>query len=372
MGSWRRILFLGPLLRRAGAETQLVDLVNRLPSDDFEKHLLSYRPGDGLKSDIHPSVTLHELERKGRLDFSVGREIGRIIDELEIDAVHCTLQNAVLYGYMGKRCARRVPKLIASIHTTRNANIKLDIADHLVYRPILKRCDQIWFVSTNQARVWARKMPFVAEKAVTIHNGIDPNDFNPDQFETAGQELRAQLGIASEDQVLCCIAGFRPEKMHSVLLDAMARVRSGGRNCHLLLAGTGTTEKAARDQVRALNLEGCVRFLGSLADVRSVLAASDCKILPSSAETFSMAMLEAMAMQVPVIMTSIGGAEEAIDDGVTGMLLRPGNATDLADKIELMLSDASQCKQMGELARQVVIERFSVEKMVAKSARHLV
>jgi len=372
MDSKRRVLFLVPLLRRAGAETQLVDLVNRLPSDEFEKHLLSYRSGDDLKSDIDPSVTFHELERKARLDFGVGKQIGRIIDELEIDVVHCTLQNAVLYGYMGLRFSERMPKLIASIHTTKNASVKLDFADHLVYRPILKRCDQIWFVSTNQAKLWSRKMPFVADKTVTIHNGIDPNHFDPDRFETAGKELRAQLGIAGEDQVLCCIAGFRPEKMHSVLLDAFARVRSDGRRCQLLLAGAGPTEDAVRDQVRALSLEDSVRFLGSLADVRGVLAASDCKVLVSSAETFSIAMLEAMAMQVPVIMTSVGGAEEAIEEGVTGMLIRPGNADELAQRMENVLSDDDWRLQMGKNARQRVLEKFTADKMIAKSARHLV
>lgn len=368
----RKLLCIVPVLRRAGAENQLVILLNRLPAEKFDKYLLSYRPGDDLKADVDTGeIGVYELRRKGRLDFSVGKEIGRIIDEREIDVVHCTLQNALLFGYMGTRFSKRKPKLIVSIHTTKNANLKLDIADQLVYRPLLKKCDQIWFVSTNQAALWAHKMPFMADKAITIHNGIDLNEFDPSRFQPAGQKLKKSLGISGDEKVLCCIAGFRPEKLHSVLIDAFSRIRGDGLPCRLLLAGTGPTEQALRAQVSALKLDDNVEFLGALSDVRSVLAASDCKLLVSVAETFSMAMLEAMAMQVPVISTSIGGAAEAIDDGVNGLLVQPGNAVELADRIKYMLSDDVRRKQMGERARQVVGEKFSVEEMVARSAEHL-
>ncbi len=136
----RKVLFIVPVLRRAGAENQLVILLNRLPAEQFDKYLLSYRPGNDLKADVDTSeIVMYELRRKGRLDFDVGREIGKIIDEREIDIVHCTLQNALLFGYMGTRFSKRKPKLITSLHTTRNANIKLDIADQLVYRPLLNK-----------------------------------------------------------------------------------------------------------------------------------------------------------------------------------------------------------------------------------------
>ena len=102
-----------------------------------------------------------------------------------------------------------------------------------------------------------------------------------------------------------------------------------------------------------------------------MLAASDCKVLVSAAETFSMAMLEAMAMQVPVITTSVGGAAEAIDDNVTGLLIRPGNAVELAEKIKFILSDDGRRTRMGVKARQVVVEKFSVEQMVMRSAEQM-
>jgi len=368
----RKALFVVPVLQRAGAENQLVVLVNGLPADQFEKHLLSYRPGDDLRDDVDTSeIGLHDLRRKGRLDFDLGRQIGRIIDEHDIDVVHCTLQNALLFGYMGVRYASRAPKLIASIHTTKNANFKLDVADWLVYRPILKRCDQVWFVSSKQAELWIRKMPFIAQTSVTVHNGVDLDYFDPALFPLARRELRVKLGISEEEKVLCSIAGLRTEKMHSVLIEALARNIGNGERYRLLLAGVGPMEQDLRKQVKQLGLEQQVDFLGSLKDVRGLLAAADCKMLVSAAETFSMAMLEAMAMQVPVITTAVGGASEAIDDGVTGYLLQPGDAGALAETISRLLSDDNKRIEMGKRARQVVAEKFSIGQMVARSAELL-
>jgi len=82
-------------------------------------------------------------------------------------------------------------------------------------------------------------------------------------------------------------------------------------------------------------------------------------------------MLEAMAMKTPVITTTVGGASEAIDDGSSGFLVNPGDATALARTIRLALSDDDRLSRMDEIARRTVEERFSVEKMVARSQDRL-
>ena len=367
-----RVLFIVHGLWRGGAETQLVKLVNSLPAEQFEKYIFSYRPGDDLKEDINSGeVKIFKHHRKGRLDLGVGNEIGRIIDERKIDIVHCTMRNALLFGYMGIRFSKRKPKLIAAVHSTKDVNLMVSVVNLLVYRPILKRCSRVWFVSTTQADLWVRKMRFLASKAVTIHNGIDLDEFEPTHFQIDGQVLRESLGIREDENVLCCIAGFRPVKLHSVLIQAFSRVRAEGYSCRLLLAGTGALERALRDQVSTLNLGNSVQFLGVMPDVRAVLAASDCMALVSEAETLSMAMLEAMAMEVPVITTSVGGASEAIDDGVSGILVRPRDVDQLADNIKKILDDDERRLAIGKAARAVVVKNFNVGQMTDDSADSL-
>ena len=363
-----RVLFIVHGLWRGGAETQLVDLVNRLPDERFEKYILSYRAGDNLKDDVNTGeIRLFKLRKKGRFDFGVGKDIGRIIDKHEIDIVHCTMRNAMLFGYMGIRFSKRKPKLIAAVHSTENVNFRLDVADLLIYRSILRKCAQVWFVSANQADRWVRKMPFLASRSVTIHNGIDLKEFEPTRFQIDGQALRSSLGIRAHESVLCCVAGFRPVKLHSVLIEAFSRVIDQGYTCRLLLAGDGALEQRLRDQVSTLNLDGRVEFLGMLSDVRTLLAASDSMLLVSESETFSMAMLEAMAMEVPVITTSVGGASEAIDNGVTGFLVPPHDVDLLVDRIKEVLDDDTRRLAMGKAARAVVAKNFTVDNMTDDS-----
>jgi len=368
----KNILFIVPTLRRAGAECQVVSLANNLSPELFNKYLFYYAPGSNLRDDLDPQqVTIFEKQKKNKLDTSVGREIGRIIDEHEIDIVHCTLLNALVFGSMGMHFAKRRPLLVSVIHTTKNANFKLDVIDFVVHRALLKRCDQIWFVSEIQADVWLRKMPFVTGKQQVIHNGIDTSIFDPASFEAKGNELRSNLGIEPADKVVCSVAAFRPEKLHEVLIDAVSQIDITSTNVWLLLAGAGPMEDSIRDKVKSSGLESRVKFLGSLSDVRPLLAASNCKVLVSEAETFSMAMLEAMAMQVPVITTSVGGASEAIQNNFSGFLVEPNNPSQLALKIKEVLVDQRGQEEMGKRAREVVVRRFSLQSMLENTERSL-
>lgn len=364
----KNVLFVVPTLRRAGAECQVVSLANNLSSEQFKKFLFYYAPGSNLREELDPQqVEVFEKQKENKLDLAVGREIGRIIDEYEIDIVHCTLLNALVFASMGLHFSRRRPLLVSVIHTTKNANFKLDLVDFMVHRALLKRSDEIWFVSEIQADVWLRKMPFVKGKHRVIHNGIDTSFFDPAAFNIKGQELRRSLGIEPADKVICSVAAFRPEKLHEVLIDAVSQIDIDKGKVWLLLAGAGPMENKIREKVRSSGLESKVRFLGSLADVRPLLAASNCKVLVSEAETFSMAMLEAMAMQVPVITTSVGGAPEAIQDNVSGILVEPNNSSQLALKIRELLLDDSMQRDMGKRAREIVVQRFSLHSMLANT-----
>lgn len=367
--SKQRILFLVPSLRRAGAENQVVQLVNGLSDDAFDKHLLSYLPEKDLASEIDGnSVAYHFVPRQRKIDRSVAATIGEIIDKNHIDTVHCTLQNALLYGFLGIRYAARNPRLICAIHTTNQATLKHELADWLLYRHLLKKCVQVWFMCHMQADLWIKRMPFLSDSAQVVYNGIQLADFNPERDPEAGNRFRMQLSIAPETTVICCVAGLRPEKNHLVLIKSLKRFSyNSNKDCHLLLAGTGEMEHRLRALVNQLELDSRVTFLGGVNDVRPVLAASDCKVLASKAETFSMAMLEAMAMQVPVICTRVGGAGEAIDDRINGVLVTPGDVDELAAAMEWLLCDESRRAAAGNAARKIVEEKFTYAQMIENS-----
>ena len=368
-----KTLFVVPALCRAGAESQLVRLVRRIPRGKVAPHVFSYRRGDDLVRELQESdVHVHFTERRGKIDFKVARAIARVIDDHQIDVVHCTLMNALIYGVLGCFVAHRKPGLICVIHTTKNVDFKHDLADRILHRYLLRRCRQIWFVSENQARQWIGRMPFISGVQKVIHNGIDIADYDVNTYRSSGIEFRRNLGIGESEMVGCCIAGLRPEKLHLILVEAMSFLRERGCDAKMLLAGSGPMEDEIRQAVSTAGLHESVIMLGALTDVRPVLAAANFKVLPSAAETFSMAMLEAMSMELPVISTRVGGASEAIEHGISGALVAPNDAQALADEMEAMFCDPGKTRQMGEAARRTVEKSFQENKMVQASVDCLV
>ena len=122
---------------------------------------------------------------------------------------------------------------------------------------------------------------------------------------------------------------------------------------------------------RARGISDQVRFLGVVSDVRTVLAASDISVIPSTSETFSMAMLEALAMGVPIVATDVGGAAEAVTHQVTGLLVTAGDSDALASAFELMIQNDDARLAMSEFGRHVVASKFSQETMVTRTEQLL-
>ena len=364
-----RILFIIPGLGRGGAETQLVDLINHLDHDRFDIRLASFTPYlDQLDRLNIDSDRFFHLLRKKKLDFSVINNIARLIDEHEIDVVHCTMQFALLMGWLALRRSQRKPQLMATIHTTKNVMLKTELLDRFVYRWILRKCCKVVFVCHTQADYWVSKFPELKDKSEVVYNGVDAQKYSVKAVAGRDLELRKNLGISESAPILSCIAGFRREKGHSLLIDAFHQADL--RDAVLVLAGDGKLRPQLETQIADLGLESRVVLAGVMADVRPLLRASQLSVLASTAvETFSIAMLESMAMQVPVLATNIGGLREAITPGATGDLLEPGNIEEMTQKIRSLMSDAAKCEQMGIAARALVMEKFRNAEMAAQMDR---
>jgi len=197
--------------------------------------------------------------------------------------------------------------------------------------------------------------------AEVVYNGVDPAAYEPRTARAGGAELRRRLGIAADSNVISCIAGLRPEKGHTFLFDAFAGL-SGSP--WLLLAGDGPERSRLENLTKGLRARDRVCFLGEVRDVRPVISASDVTVLASTAvETFSMAMLESMAMEVPVVATDIGGLSEAIHVGETGDLVPAGDASALRASLQRMLDGDDERRRMGLRGRELIAAEFSVHAM---------
>ena len=364
------MLFIVPTLRRAGAETQVIDLVNGLSNEVFDKSLLSFGANvDQLDRVDAENVEFFHVPQQSKFDFSIVRGIAQVIDRKRIDVIHCTIQISLLMAWLARRRASRDPSLVLAIHTTKNVSAKNELFDRTLYRWLMSSAADIIFVCRSQAEYWHRRFPGLAGKSTVIYNGVDTGFFEPSAFVDAGQAFREQHGIPPQAAVVTCIAGFRPEKGHADLLRAFAALPG---EPYLLLAGDGTCRASAEALAAELGVASRVRFLGKISDVRPLLSASDVSVLASTAvETFSIAMLESMAMAVPTVTTDIGGLSEAILPGETGDLVPPGDPPRLTAALAKYLDDREHLRAMGDKARERVVRCFAEAMMIDSTERLL-
>lgn len=367
-----KVLFVLPALHRAGAEMQLVSLVNGLDAERFEKHLVVFDEEMALRSSLDPdAVVFHHFARSFKYDLSVARRIARLIDVEGIQSVHCTMQIAFFMGWLGAKMSRSRPPVFVALHNILSNSLHERVFNGLLYRHIFKQARRIVFVCSSQVDDWAASMPFVKDLAQVIYNGVDSVHFDRTKFDMSREEARKKFGIGDGDRVLCHVARFFPEKGHGNLIAALPYVVERVPDVRLILAGDGPLRQIIEQQVLQQGLGSHVRFAGRLEDVRPALMAADVSVLPSCSETFSMAMLESMAMSVPVVATDVGGAKEAVVAGRTGELVPPEDPVELGNALIHVLSDQAWRKHASEECRKIVLEKFSRESMLRDTQKML-
>lgn len=364
-------LCLLPSLGRGGAETQVVDLINGLNNSIFDKHLVVFESNLSLARKIDKNINFHHISRSQYGLLTVAIKIAALIDEKKIDVIHCSLQVALLVGWLAKFFSKKKPRLVVTLHTTINRNLKNEIIDKLVYQWLLRSCESIIFVCNNQLEFLSRKYSFIKNKSAVIYNGIDSSYFDPQLFVDSRAVVRRQMGLNETDIVLCNIAGFRPEKGQSILVSAFVEVLVRIPTAVLLFVGGGATKSEIEKKVKELGLEARVKFLGVLDDVRPVLSIATLSVQASTAvETFSIAMLESLSMGVPMVATNIGGTSEAIIQGISGELVESGDVGSLARSIIKIAENRNGENFSSKLCRNLVIERFSKAHMVFCYEKH--
>lgn len=206
-----------------------------------------------------------------------------------------------------------------------------------------------------------------AEKVITIRNGIDLASYDPHLLESATREqLKAELGLQAAEVIVGTVGSLQVKKGHLYLLEAIPVVLEEFPGAFFLLAGEGPERDRLETMTRQLHIQDNVRFLGVRHDVNRLLALIDLFVLPSLWEGLPNAILEAMAMQKPVIATTVDGNMEAVTEGQTGLLVPPYNAPALADAMLSLLRDPERARQMGLAGRRKVEQAFNLAGIIDK------
>jgi glycosyltransferase involved in cell wall biosynthesis len=217
-----------------------------------------------------------------------------------------------------------------------------------VLRRVWRDARSVIAISNAHRALAAAFMPEVPIRI--IHNGVDLRAFGTVRGGRRDGPVR-----------ILCSGRLIERKGQHHLLDALARLcHDGGREVHLVLAGTGDMEGALREQCRRLGLTDRVKFLGYVTRERmpEVYANADLFVLPSQSEGMSMALLEAMAAGLPVIVTETGGSEELVTDRVSGRIVQWADVDGLYAAMRDCLLDPSLLQAMGAVSHARAV-RFS-------------
>ena len=206
--------------------------------------------------------------------------------------------------------------------------------------------------------------------AVRVYNSIDHARFDPDRVRPAG--LREQLGLAEGAKLLGQVAQITPWKGQDTAIRALAELRRGGLDAHLLIVGQiAFPGRGVRydNQAFLRSLHGlagdlavadAVHFLGQREDVPEILSELDLSLLPSWEEPFGLATIESMALGTPPIVTNVGAGPELVQDGVSGRVLPPKRPDVWAAAARELLEQPERLRRLGEAGR-VVAARFRDE-----------
>jgi len=165
-------------------------------------------------------------------------------------------------------------------------------------------------------------------------------------------------------QTVLTVARLDPQKGLHDLVAAAALVPEA----RVMVVGEGPERRALETRIAHLGLGDRVHLLGFRSDVPDLLAGSDLFVLPSLFEGLPLSILEAMAAGKPVVATAIGGNDEAVVDGATGLLVPPGDPRALADAIRALLRDPERRRRLGEAGRRRAEAEFSAPAMVRRVA----
>ena len=202
-----------------------------------------------------------------------------------------------------------------------------------------------------------------SERCLLIENGIDLTEYSRTR---ARQEVRRPLGIPAERFVIGAVGRLSAEKGFDLLIRAVDRLRKSGADVELLIAGEGDDETRLRSLVAELGCGQHVRLLGYCADVKELYQACDVFALSSLREGLPNVLLEAMALEVPVVATRIAGVPRLIEDERNGLLIAPGSVDELAHALERLLRDGQLRQRLAHAARKTIATRYSFAVRMSK------
>ena len=361
-----RIAFFAPLLWTGGTQRHLQQVLRLLDPARFRVCVYTLREGGEVAEELRAErvpVTALGIARSLATPASLLAiaRTARALRAARVDVVHGYQWRPALVGALAGRMAG-VPLRLAS----KRSLTEDDRAARLAWRVIGRSVDTI-VTNAEALRDEATRQGTCARWEI-IRNGVDVDRF---RAAPCTAEAKAALGLDPRRPVVGTIGRLEGRKGHDHFLRA-ARVMlamANGLGPQVLLVGDGPLRERLTGLAAELAIASSVRFTGSLADVRTALAAMDVFVLPSRAEGMSNALLEAMAAARPIVATAVGGTGEVLEHERTGVLVLPDDEEEMARAVLGLFAEPERAAVLGASAQRATAERYGAQAMVTRLER---
>jgi len=361
-----RLLKVVPTFMCGGTENQFMALGRALDRDRFDLQFACLRRWGAFADEIDqrriPLLEYNVTSFRSPSAIRQQMRLARYVVKHKIDIVHAYSFYGNVFALPPARLAG-VPVVIASIR---------DRAPYLT--PMQKRA-QRWasqfadciLVNAAAVKEWLIGEGYDPSKIVVIPNGVELSRF--ELLDGREPPFKA-LGVPEGAPVVMVVSRLNPLKGLESFLEAAALVAREYATARFVIVGdTNPSERqywsVLTSLTTKLGLTDRVTFAGLRNDVPQLLGAATIAVMPSLNEALSNVLLESMAAGAPIVATRVGGTPEAIDDGVNGMLIPPGDPRAMARAVSDLLSDPDRARLLGNAARESINKRFSMERMVS-------
>lgn len=346
--------------QEGGAERVVWNIAAGLRGSTIESSICSTVPASSLKALLDRDIPLFELRRRPGNDPSFVWQLYRLLRRQRPHILQTHSWGTLCEGLIAGRMAR-VPIIIHLEHGT----LQTKNYQRRVQRWAWPRADRLLAVCSQLGDRMANTVAVPRRSIQTIRNGVNVQRFQGQHRD----EARTRLGLPADALIVGTVGRLADVKDHATLLDALQLLTTDRIPVLGVIAGDGPLKSSLASSIVARGLQDRVRLLGYRADVETVLAALDIFVLSSQSEGLPMAILEAMASGLPVVSTRVGGVEEVLEEGRTGLLVEPRSPDALAKAIAHLAGDRQRRERMGSAGRERARREFSLEAMVADYER---
>jgi N-acetyl-alpha-D-glucosaminyl L-malate synthase BshA len=354
-----------------GSGVMATELAKSLASRGHDVHLISTDPPFRL-GEFHPGLRFHQVDtptyplfREPQYILSLANKVVQVAREVDLDVVHAhyAVPHATA-AFLAREVLRsrggtRVPKVVTTLHGTDITLTGNDPSYSQIVTFSIEASDAVTAVSES-LRASTRNELGIEREIAVIPNFLDCAVHR----RLPAEDLRRRFDAEDERiRIVIHVSNFRPVKRVTAVVEIFDRIQRQVPS-RLLLVGDGPELSTAHRTAHELGIAGLVHSAGAQQEVLPLLSIADVFLLPSAQESFGLAALEAMACEVPVVASNVGGLPEVIEHDVSGFLHPPDDIDGMAASAIAVLTDADRHRAIAEAASRRVHELFCEERVV--------